>query len=151
MLSIAQKIALGTICFLLLGASQAGARDTVTIMSIAEALAAPDAVAKLDGTVKFYFGDTPHPTVEKSFGKLVANEKTNALNKSAKRACEWAFLSALLKFQKRAGSLGANAVVGINSYYDKKEVSSTSTIECHDGFLMTGVALRGEFVTIADH
>lgn len=151
MLGTLQKTAIATLCFLLFGASQAGARDTVTNMSIAEALAAPDAVAKLDGTVKFYFGETAHPAITKSFGKLVAHQKTNAFNKSAKRACEWAFLSALLKFQKRAGSLGANAVVGINSYYDKKEVSSTSTIECHDGFLMTGVALRGEFVTVADH
>jgi uncharacterized protein YbjQ (UPF0145 family) len=131
--------------------SQAGARDSVTEMSIADALATPDAQQKLDGSVKFFFGETAHPAVLHSFGNFVANDKTNAVNKSSARACEWAFLSALLQFQSRAAKLGANAVVDIHSYYKKEDVSSTTSIQCHDGFLLTGVALRGNFVTIAGH
>jgi uncharacterized protein YbjQ (UPF0145 family) len=101
--------------------------------------------------VKFFFGDTPHPAILQSFATLVANEKTNSVNKTALHACQWAFLSALMKFQKRAEQLGANAVVNIHSYYKREDVSSDTTIQCHDGFLMTGVALRGNFVKLADH
>ncbi len=133
------------------GASQADARDKVTEISIADALAAPDAQQKFDGSVKFFFGGAAHPEVGHSFGFFVANEKTNSLNKSTERGCKWAFLSAMLKFQKRAAQLGADAVVDIHSYYDKQDISSDTSFQCHDGFLMTGVALRGNFVKLAAH
>jgi uncharacterized protein YbjQ (UPF0145 family) len=129
----------------------ATARDDVIQMPIHDAMVTPDAQQKLDGSVKFFFGDTPHPAILKSFATLVANEKTNSVNKTALHACQWAFLSALMKFQKRAEQLGANAVVNIHSYYKREDVSSDTTIQCHDGFLMTGVALRGNFVKLADH
>lgn len=135
----------------LLASAPAGARDTVIEMPIKDALATPDAQQKLDGSVKFFFGNAPHPEILQSFATLVANDKTNSVNKSGMHACQWAFLSSLLKFQKRAQQLGANAVVDIHSYYKREDVSSDTTIQCHDGFLMTGVALRGNFVKLAAH
>jgi uncharacterized protein YbjQ (UPF0145 family) len=143
------RAAIAAVFFNAFGMSPAGARNDTLEMTIADALATPDAQQKLDGSVKFFFGDTAHPAVVHSFGYLATNQKTNSVNKSAKRACEWAFLSALLRFQKRAEQLGANAVVDIHSYYDKHDVSSNVSFECHDGFLLTGVALRGNFVRIA--
>jgi uncharacterized protein YbjQ (UPF0145 family) len=148
---IIRQAVIAAVAFVAFGVSQAGARNDALDMPIAEALATPDAQQKLDGSVKFFFGETAHPAVVHSFGILVANEKTNSLNKSAKRGCEWAFLSALVKFQRRATQLGANAVVNIHSYYDKQDISSETSFQCHDGFLITGVALRGDFVKIADH
>jgi uncharacterized protein YbjQ (UPF0145 family) len=56
-----------------------------------------------------------------------------------------------VKFQRRAAQLGANAVVNIHSYYDKQDISSDTSFQCRDGFMMTGVALRGDFVKLADH
>lgn len=135
----------------LLASIPAMARDDVIQMPIHDAMVMPDAQQKLDGSVKFFFGDAPHPTILQSFATLVANEKTNSVNKTALHACQWAFLSALVKFQKRAEQLGANAVVNIHSYYKRQDVSSDTAIQCHDGFLMTGVALRGDFVKLADH
>ncbi|MFC0250535.1 hypothetical protein [Massilia consociata] len=44
--------------------------------------------------------------------------------------------------------LGANAVVNIVSNYKNVENSSATEFECHDGAMMTGVALKGEFVRI---
>ncbi len=148
---IIRKTVIAAACFGAFGVSQAVARDKVSEISIAEALAAPDAQQKLDGSVKFFFGGASHPAFSHSFGFFVANEKTNSLNKSADRACKWAFLSAMLKFQKRAAQLGADAVVDIHSYYDKEDISSDTSFQCHDGFLMTGVALRGNFVKLGSH
>ena len=82
--------------------STAGARDTKHMYSIKEAMNTEDAKAKLDGGIRFYFGKQRHPKVLKRHGEFMSNKKTNAFNKTDKRACEWVFLSALLSFQQRA-------------------------------------------------
>ena len=124
------------------------ARDDLVLLSISDAMAMPDFKAKLDGSVRFYFGSQSHPGIVHKFGDLVTNEKTNSLGKPAVTACQWAFLSALLKFQERARQLGANAVINIDSYYKREDVPSETQIQCHSGFLITGVALKGDFVKV---
>ncbi len=56
----------------------------------------------------------------------------------------------MIALQKRAKQLGANAVVNIISYYKKVPMSSTTEFECHAGAIIAGVALKGDFVKIAD-
>jgi uncharacterized protein YbjQ (UPF0145 family) len=56
----------------------------------------------------------------------------------------------MLQLEKRAKDLGANAVVNIVSYYQKNVMSSPTEFECHAGAVIAGVALRGEFVKIAE-
>jgi uncharacterized protein YbjQ (UPF0145 family) len=109
-----------------------------------------DSQEKLEGTVKFYFGDQKHPKVLSKLGSDVSNRKTNAFGKADEKACNWAFLSALVALEKRATELGANAVVNVVSYYKKDTFSSQTEFECHAGALMAGVALKGDFVKIAD-
>jgi uncharacterized protein YbjQ (UPF0145 family) len=82
------------------------------------------------------------------FGEFVSNRKTNGFAKSDMAACSWAFLSALVEFQKRAHELGGNAVIDIHSYYKKEDISSTTQIPCYKGFLLAGLALRGNVVTV---
>ena len=53
-----------------------------------------------------------------------------------------------MKFQDRAKELGANAVVNIDSYYKREDTSSETQIQCHSGFLITGIALKGDFVKL---
>ena len=126
------------------------ARDTKYLLPIAVALEAKDAKEKLDGSVKFYFGNQPTPTIVTKLGTDVTNQKTNAFGKSDERACNWVFLSAMIQLEKRAKQLGANAVVNIVSYYQKDVMSSPTDFECHAGTVIAGVALRGEFVKIAE-
>lgn len=126
------------------------ARDTKQMLPIAAALEAKDSKEKLDGSIKFFFGNQQHPKVLSKLGSDVSNRKTNAFGKSDDKACHWAFLSAMLALEKRAGELGANAVVNIVSYYKKDAFSSPTEFECHAGALMAGVALKGDFVKIAD-
>ena len=126
------------------------ARDTKYLLPIAPALEAKDAKEKLDGSVKFYFGDQQTPNVLTKLGTDVTNQKTNAFGKSDERACNWVFLSAMIQLDKRAKQLGANAVVNIVSYYQKNAMSSPTEFECHAGTVIAGVALRGDFVKIAE-
>lgn len=126
------------------------ARDTKHLLPISVAIETKDTQDKLEGSVKFFFGSQQHPKVVKALGTDVASRKTNAFNKSDEKACNWAFLSAMVALEKRAQQLGANAVVNVVSYYQKKEMSSPTEFECHAGAVVAGVALRGDFVTIAD-
>ena len=128
----------------------AHARDTKYLLPIAAALEVKDAKDKLDGSIKFFFGDQETPKVLTKLGTDVTNQKTNAFGKSDERACNWVFLSAMIQLEKRAKQMGANAVVNIVSYYQKNVMSSPTEFECHAGAIIAGVALRGEFVKIAE-
>jgi uncharacterized protein YbjQ (UPF0145 family) len=127
----------------------AQAEDDLSMVTVADALASPDAQGKLDGTVKFYFGDTKHPAVAQKFGEYITNKKTNSVGKSDAKACTWTFLSAVIELQERAHKLGANGVINIHSYYKKKDVGSATQVECYTGLLMSGVALKGDFVKLS--
>lgn len=136
------------ICFALIVSLSAQARDTTHMFSIQEAFNSAAFKEKLDPNIKFFFGDQAHGTVSQKFGEYVSNKKTNAFGKSDKVACEWVLLSALLSFQERAQSMGANAVVNIISYYKKNPMSSETEYECHAGGIMAGVALQGTVAKI---
>jgi len=126
------------------------ARDTKYLLAIAPALDAKDAKEKLDGSVKFFFGNQETPQILTKLGTDVTNQKTNAFGKSDEKACNWVFMSAMIQLEKRAKQLGANAVVNVVSYYQKNVMSSPTEFECHAGTMIAGVALRGEFVKIAE-
>lgn len=126
----------------------AAAEDKLFMLTISNALASPDAEGKLDGSVHFYFGDAKHPAVAQDFGQFITNKKTNGVGKSDETSCTRAFVSTMIELQDRAHQLGANAVINIHSYYKKKDVSNQTQAECYTGFLMTGVALKGDFVKV---
>lgn len=128
----------------------AQARDDRLMMPIDAAMHNPEAQGKLDGGIRYYFGDQKTPKVLKRLGTDSSNKKTNAFGKSDEKACQWAFLSAMLSLEQRARELGANAVIHIVSNYKKVEMSSETQYECHAGALMAGVALKGDFVRIVD-
>lgn len=119
-------------------------RDTTHYYSISEALNSPEAQNVLDPKIKLYFGKpAPGKTLVKG---AVTNPKTNALNKTDEKACQWAFLSAVKRFQERAQKEGGTKVGNLVSYYKKKEYSSTDKYECHAGRSIAGVALKGDIV-----
>lgn len=127
----------------------ANARDTRHLLPIKDVLEMPEAREKLDGSVRFYLAGMKTPKVLESKGSDVSNRKTNGVGKSDEEACRWAALSALLAFQETAKSKGANAVVDLVSYYKKNEFSSPDQYECHAGAVVVGVALKGNYATVA--
>ena len=57
----------------LLAAATISARDDLNKFPISEAMSLPDATAKLTGGIKFFFGDSAHPTFARSFGVFTSN------------------------------------------------------------------------------
>ena len=132
----------------LLVAPETSARDTKNMFPVADALNTAEAKAQLNQGVKFYFGDSAHPAVAKSFGVFQSNKKTNGVGRTDKEACEWTFLSAMVSFQQRAKELGGDAVIKIESFYREVPISSATEYQCGSGALMSGVTFRGEVVKL---
>ena len=133
-----------------LAAAPAFARDTTLNIPLADVLAMPEAQSKLDPDFKFFLAGQKTPKVIKRFSTDTTNQKTNGFGKSDEFGCKWAALSGLIKLQESAKREGANAVVDIVSYYKKNETRSDTTIECHAGAVIIGVALRGTYAKIAN-
>jgi len=127
----------------------ASAGDKVLHLDARDVLDSSYSGSKLDGSVKFYFAGQSTPKVLKMLEEDVTNKKTNSVGKSNAESCKWAMLSALIALQESAKARGANAVVGITSYYKKVEYKSASQYECHVGNIMSGVALKGSYAKLA--
>lgn len=125
------------------------ARNSELHLPLADVLNMPEAKEKLDGSVKFYLAGQTTPKIAERLSSDISNRKTNGFGKSDEKACNWAALSALIAFQEKAKSLGANAVVDMVSYYKKDESKSATDYECHAGAFVTGVTLKGTFAKIA--
>lgn len=129
--------------------SPTSARDTALKMSFAALLESPGAKENLDGSVKFYLAGQKTPTVLERMGEDITNKKTNGFNKNVTAGCQRAALSGLIALQDKAKQLGANAVVDIVSYYKRNTFSSPTEYECHDGAVITGVALKGTYAKVS--
>jgi uncharacterized protein YbjQ (UPF0145 family) len=127
----------------------ASAEDKMVKFPIAGAMAANDAQQRLGDSVKFYFADQQTPKVASKITSDKTSQRTNGFGKSAEKACNWVFLSAMLALQKRATEVGADAVVNIVSNFKDQEFASQTEYECADGAIMAGVALKGDFVKLA--
>lgn len=127
----------------------ASAEDKMIKFPIAGAMAANDAQQRLGDSVKFYFADQQTPKVASKITSDKTSQRTNGFGKSAEKACNWVFLSAMLALQKRATEVGADAVVNIVSNFKDQEFASQTEYECADGAIMAGVALKGDFVKLA--
>ena len=120
------------------------------MMSIAGAMAANDAQARLGDSVQFFFGDQPTPPIATRISSDKTSQKTNGVGKSDEFGCKWAALSALIAFQNSAKRNGANAVVDLVSFYKKNESKNDTTFECHAGTMIIGVALKGSYANISE-
>lgn len=132
----------------LLTAISAEARNIVHLFPISEALESKDLPEKPSGSVKFFFTKEKSPKVAKTIRTETIDQKVSLRGNSNEKACNLAFMSVLMSFDKRAKEMGANAVVNIVSNYKRREMSSATHFECHEGSGYMAVALRGDFVTI---
>jgi hypothetical protein len=127
----------------------AQARDEAVYLSIQEATKVNEPKGRLDGSVKFYFGDQPYPEVEEALSQgEIVYKRGNISIGSAEAACNFAFLVALTNLQIRALREGANAVINIESYYKNVSFKSNDQFECWVGQVRTGLMLRGDFVRL---
>jgi hypothetical protein len=128
--------------------SLAAAKDKIVHYPFANAMAEATKAGKLDGTVKFYLaGHAPQGQVTVLKDDVSVNRKTNAFGKAGQPTCDWALQSVLIALQEQAKAAGANAVVDIVSDYGN-EYRDGEKYECHVGFLMSGVILRGKLAKV---
>jgi hypothetical protein len=124
------------------------AGDKIEHYPFANAVAAATQSGKLDGTVKFYLaGNQPSGQVTVVLRDVEFNRKTNAFGKKDQPTCDWALQSALISLQDEAKRAGANAVVNIVSNYGN-EYRDSQNYECHVGFLMSGVIMKGDVAKV---
>ncbi|NUF09047.1 excinuclease ABC subunit A [Snodgrassella sp. ESL0324] len=130
-----------TLAALLACVSAAYARDDKLLLSIQDAINAPEATQVLNPKIKVYFAQSSGRVVRAG---LVSNRKTNSVGKTDEEACRWAFLSAVKQLQEQAVAHNASKVTNIVSYYKKNSMASTKEYECHAGGVIAGVALKGD-------
>ena len=135
---------------LLFSYSSGEARNTLHKVMIEDALAWGEEEGLLNDSIGLYFGDQEHPAVDRELGTYTSNKKTNGVGKSDQKACQWAFLSAIVSLQKRAVAEGGNAVVNIHSNYNRRKFSSATEFECGAGAVMSGVSMVGDVVKLAE-
>jgi uncharacterized protein YbjQ (UPF0145 family) len=124
------------------------ARNDISNHSIEEALKHGDDAERIDPNIALVFAGQQHGEIEKKLGSAEFSQKSNGFNRSDEYACQRAFLSALLNLQQEARQKGANAVVNITSHYYKESLASATHYACGSGFLMSGVTMKGDFVTL---
>lgn len=124
------------------------AKDKIVHFPFANAVAAATQSGKLDGSVKFYLaGNPPSGRVTVLKDDVSVNRKTNAFGKRDQPTCDWALQSALISLQAEAKQAGANAVIDIVSDYGH-EYRDSQNYECHVGFLMSGVIMKGKLAKV---
>jgi len=121
------------------------ARNEGVILPLEEVVKLGMAQGKLDGSVKFYLSGARTPAIQSRMGEDTSNKKTNSFGKDDATACNWAALSALMAFEAKAKSMGANAVVDIHSYNRKVVHKDPVNFECRAGNVVAGTALRGTY------
>ena len=142
------KAALALVAPLILLATPAAADDAVGTHEIASVTARPDYAGQMEG-VRFYFGDEPHPAISRRIEQdATTSLRTRKLGRSNEEACQWVMLSALIQLRDHARAVGGNAVVNVRSNWRNVEWSSSTQYQCAAGFLMAGVALKGDVVSL---
>jgi hypothetical protein len=125
------------------------AADKIVHLPFDQVVAEAQQTGKIDGTVKFYLkGHSPTGDVTVVNDNVSTNRKTNAFNKKDDATCSWVLQSALIALQDDAKAAGANAVIDIVSDYNDVVYSDPANYECHVGFLMSGVQLKGKLATV---
>lgn len=140
-----KKLALVSLLASLSVSNAALARNDAVYVELQDAVQLGITQGKLDDSVKFYLSGTTTPAIQANLGNDTSNKKTNAVGKDDVSACTWAALSALIAFQNKAKTLGANAVVDLHSYNKKEVYKDPVRFECRAGNIMAGVTLHGTY------
>jgi len=130
---------------LALGAAPASARNTFHDLDVAKAKAEGHGRENLQDVPVFMAGEK-HAPVAQDLGVSRANRSTNAANKSDEKACQIAFLSAVIALQAKARALGADAVVDVRSITKNNDLESATQYRCVAGAFVANVALSGRMV-----
>lgn len=121
------------------------ARNDAVTVKLSEVLEMPEAQGKLDGSVHYFTKGEATPKVEKTLRAASTRRSTNGIGKADDFGCRWAVLAGLMAFEKEARSLGANAVIEIES---GEGGAGPGEIQCNAGNLVIRTSLRGVYAVV---
>lgn len=124
------------------------AADKVVHLPFEQVVAEAQKSGKLDGSVKFYLAGDAAGSKATVIKDVDVSRKTNAFGKKDDVSCDWVLQSVLIGLQDQAKAAGANAVVDIVSDYNGATYRDSEKYECHVGFLMSGVQLKGKLAKV---
>lgn len=134
---------------MMFAATPAAADDAVSQHLIETVMQHPEFQAQVGDSVRFYWGDAPTPAVARRIEQNATTSlRTRKLGRATGEACRWVAMSALIQLRDHATSMGGNAVVNIRSNWNNVEYSSRTEYQCAAGFLMAGVALKADVVSL---
>lgn len=129
-------------------ATPAAADDAVSTHDIANVTGNP-AYATEVGDFPMYWAGQSTPRIARTVeANATTSLRTRKLGRSTEEACQWVTMSALIQLRDHARALGGNAVVNIRSNWNNVESASATQYQCAAGFLMAGVALKGDVVSL---
>ena len=141
--------------FLLLGlssfAAPVWARNDQYMLKWTDVLESQEGKARLDSSVKFYFGEGagPENAVRQDGDEVVQIAKGKGSGQQIKdgdvQGCKLAALAALVIFQQKARQNGSTAVVDLISNYHNAKFSSPTEYECHAGGTGSHVQFKANY------
>ena len=134
------------ICIVAASAATAALAENVQIMvNYQTVVGSSDGQARLDKSVKLFFGHDGVPAGAKSLGVVTVNKisKTHERHDFAAN-CNDAVIDALTELQEKARSAGGNAVGNIGSEYKGIATSAADQAECHAGGTGGHLTLKAE-------
>ncbi len=136
---------IAAVVLLLLVATAANARNTDHVMPVQDAVQSELGRERLSD-VPFYFSGQDHPPVAEEVSVARSNRHTSGVFRSDERACQIAFLSALIQLQARAREERADAIVDIISVTRHRHLESPTEFRCIAGGTVVHVGLEGTLV-----
>ncbi len=146
-ISVRAKLA---ICLVAAAAATAALAANVQIMVKYQAIvASADGQARLDKSVKLFFGRGSVPAGAKSLGVVTVNKIANEKERHEFNAnCDAAVLQALTDLQQRAKSAGGDGVGNIISVWQGIESNDADQAECHAGGTGGHLTLKAQLIKL---
>lgn len=121
------------------------ARSDYVYLDAQQVANGPQGKQRLSGIAYFMKGQN-HPAVVQELGEVHSSKKTRNLGRGDEESCEIALVSALIAIEKKAKSMGADAVINMESYTRDKISADTTKLECNVGSAVANMAVRGTMV-----
>ncbi|MDO4997095.1 MAG: hypothetical protein Q4E16_00440 [Neisseria sp.] len=112
--------------------------DQIYMCSASKALSSPEAKKELNPNFNVSFGGSINTDKKVHYP---SDRKSNAVGKSPEEACQRAFLSTIISFERRAASQGKRNI-RVASYYGEKHRAGNE-FECHIGTWHSRVVVHG--------
>jgi uncharacterized protein YbjQ (UPF0145 family) len=128
-------------------APTASADDAVANRVLANVVGRAEYAQEFQG-FHIYFGDAARPAGRVVERNAQTSLRTRKFGRSSEEACQWVLLSALIQLRDHARAVGGNGLANVRSNWQNQEFSSRTEYQCAAGFLMAGVALKGDVISV---